>query len=442
MDRAVAFFAGEVSVEGAYVWRYSADLRLREGEGRAEATQGWVQPPGTPSVGGAYLRAWQRTGSKRCLEAARQAAHVLARTQLLSGGWDYRIETDPKRRGEWAYRVDVDSEGERFNTTTLDDNTSQAALSFLMEMDRELDFKDEAIHAAAMYGLDALLAAQYPNGAWPQRFSAPPDAERFPVKRASYPETWSRTWEKRDYRGDYTFNDNTIADTIRVMLAAAEIYGDDRYLQSAKRAGDFILLAQMPDPQPAWAQQYDAEMHPVWARKFEPPAISGSESQGILLVLIDLYRGTKDRKYLEPIPRALAYLRTCIMPDGRLARFYELETNKPLFFTREYELTYKRDSVPDHYSFSTLPRLDTIESRYHGARDGIPKLESPTWVERSPRRIADVQRVLDGMDDRGAWVRAGKLRTVEGVDQIIDSGDFVQNLDTLSRHLEVHAPKR
>ena len=38
----------------------------------------------------------------------------------------------------------------------------------------------------------------------------------------------------------------------------------------AERAGDFILAAQMPEPQPAWAQQYDAAMHPAWARKFEP----------------------------------------------------------------------------------------------------------------------------------------------------------------------------
>ena len=50
-------------------------------------------------------------------------------------------------------------------------------------------------------------------------------------------------------------------------------------LAAAKRGGDFLLLAQMPEPQPAWCQQYHPDMHPVWARKFEPPAIACSESE-------------------------------------------------------------------------------------------------------------------------------------------------------------------
>jgi len=58
-------------------------------------------------------------------------------------------------------------------------------------------------------------------------------------------------------------NDNLAADMIATMLDACEIYNNERYLASALRAGDFLLLAQMPDPQLAWAQQYDPNMHPV-----------------------------------------------------------------------------------------------------------------------------------------------------------------------------------
>ena len=56
-----------------------------------------------------------------------------------------------------------------------------------------------------------------------------------------------------------------------------------------------------------------------------------------------IYRVTGDKKYLEPIPRALAYLKKSRLPDGRLARYYELKTNRPLYMTRdgdEYSLTY------------------------------------------------------------------------------------------------------
>ena len=56
-------------------------------------------------------------------------------------------------------------------------------------------------------------------------------------------------------------------DVIEMLFFAADVYGDDRYRAAALRAADFLLLAQMPEPQPAWAQQYDENMHPCWARQ-------------------------------------------------------------------------------------------------------------------------------------------------------------------------------
>ena len=57
MRRAADFFRSQVSTEGGYLWRYSEDLSLREGEGTATDTMIWVQPPGTPSVGMVFLTA-------------------------------------------------------------------------------------------------------------------------------------------------------------------------------------------------------------------------------------------------------------------------------------------------------------------------------------------------------------------------------------------------
>ena len=48
----------------------------------------------------------------------------------------------------------------------------------------------------------------------------------------------------------------------------------------------------MPDPQPAWAQQYNADMQPVWSRQFEPTAISGRESQAAMWALLKLTAAT------------------------------------------------------------------------------------------------------------------------------------------------------
>ncbi len=442
LKKAVDFFQDEVSYEGGYLWRYSEDLQRREGEGKASATTVWVQPPGTPSVGMALLEAYDATGDKHYLEAARRTGMCLVRGQLRSGGWNYRIEFDPRPRRRYAYRVEPVREGKSLrNTTTLDDNTTQAALRMLMRLDHAFDFQDDKIHDAAEYALAKLLEAQYPNGAWPQRFDGPPDPKQFPVVKARYPESWSRDHPRTDYRAFYTFNDNAIHDMIGVMFEAWRTYEDNRYRASAEQAGNFILLAQMPDPQPGWAQQYDADMQPAWARKFEPPAITGGESHGVVRALFRLYRETGDKKYLAPIPRAIAYYRSSVLPDGQLARFYELKTNRPLYFTKDYQLTYSDADMPTHYAFKVGNWTDSAEREYQRLGETAPdelQREGRRWpAKASPKLISQVESVLSALDDRGRWISNDRLRYQDdnGRCKIIDCATFARNVRTLSTYL-------
>lgn len=443
LRQACKFFSEEVATEGGYLWRYSADLKTREGEGRADEHTVWVQPPGTPTVGFAFLDAYKATGDDYYLDLAKRAGHCLVRGQLRSGGWDYRIVFDEKGRTRYAYRVDEPIEGKsQRNTSTLDDNTTQAALRLLMALDETLDQSDKAIHEAAMTGLETLLKVQYPIGAWPQRFVEPPDPDKYPVRKASYPESWSRTFPKIDYKNFYTFNDNAMPDVIDVMFQAAELYGDERYSEAAGRAGNFMIMAQMPDPQPGWAQQYDPEMHPAWARKFEPPSITGGESQGVMRTLMQVYRHTGDRKYLAPIPRALAYYRKSLRSDGRLARFYELKTNRPLYFTKDYQLTYSDADMPTHYAFIVGSALDSIEREY----ERVSKLSADELLPkpRRGRRKASssmekqVRNVIAKLDSRGRWVENGRLKyhgDEDPTEQVIDCRTFVSNIRALASYL-------
>jgi hypothetical protein len=442
LKKAVAFFRDKVSVEGTYVWRYSDDLTLCEGETKATRTTAWVQSPGTPAVGEALLAAYERTKETFLLDAAVAAAHGLVKGQLASGGWDYRIEFDPEARKRYAYRVDGDPAGKPRNVTTLDDDNTQSALRFLMHVDRVLEQKDAKIHEAVKFAQSGLLAAQYPNGAWPQRFSGPPKAEDHPVLKASYPESWPREWPNVNYAGYYTLNDNAQATTISTLFEAGEIYGDKRLSDAARRGGDFLILAQMPDPQPAWAQQYNAQMHPAWARKFEPPSVTGGESQGAIRILMDVYRQTGDRKYLEPIPRALDYLAKSALPSGRMARFYELKTNRPLYFTRQYELVYTDDDLPTHYAFVTSNNIPKLRRDFEKLRDTDPaKLRpaaKPAEYELTDELSQAARRAIDALDERGAWPEDGRLRDADPenrVKRIITTQTFIRNLDTLSRFL-------
>ena len=393
-------------------------------------------------MGEAFLLAYERTGDKYYLDAALETARALVKGQLVSGGWDYRIEFEANDRKKYAYRADGAAEPKARNTSTLDDDTTQAAVRFLMHVDRVLGYKDQPIHEAVTFALASLLRAQYPNGAWPQRFTGPPNPSDFPVLNASYPDTWPWTFPAVNYSSYYTLNDDTLADCIATMFEAAEIYGDSRYAEAAERGGDFLILAQMPEPQPAWCQQYNAQMQPAWARKFEPPSVTGGESQGAISILMEVYRQTGDKKYLEPIPRALAYLKKSELKGGKMARFYELQTNRPLYFTKQYELVYTADDLPTHYGFITSSKVDRLRSDYEKLVATDPaKLKpskKPPKYELSSSLTKAAQVAIAGLDTRGAWVEDGKLNDADPdgkVKRIISTQTFIKNIDTLSRFI-------
>lgn len=444
LRRAVIFFTQKVASHGGYVYRYSADLAKREGEGKTGPDTVWVQPPGTPAIGTAYLDAYERTGDACLLDAAKAAGECLIQGQLRSGAWNASIEFAPEDRKKYAYRVDPPPKKRAFNWSTFDDDKSQSAIRFLSRLDKALDFRDARVHEAITFALDAVLNAQFPNGAWPQGFQEFPDPAKYPVLRAGYPDAWPRKYPGGDYWVYYTFNDNAVADTIDTLLLAAEVYREPRYREAAVRAGEFMLLAQMPDPQPAWAQQYDFAMHPVWARKFEPPAISGSESQGILRSLMRLYVETGDRKFLEPVPRAIAYLRRSALADGRLARFYELQTNQPLYFTRQYELTYDDSDVPTHYGFKVDNGLDKLAQQYERLSqftgEQLAAIHQPTkeQLRVTPKLEAQVRETIAALDERGAWVEDGRLRyhgKADDTRRVIESTTFIKHIGLLSQYL-------
>jgi len=446
MVKATHYFRTHVATNGGYLWKYKTDFTIREGEGTASSTTIWVQPPGTPSVGMAFLEAYEATSDTLFLNSAVDAARALEWGQLASGGWDYRINFDPEQSKRWHYRRDVENgdtdTDNRRNRSTLDDNNTQSALQLLMRVDKALNYNDPKIHRATTYGLSTLLKTQYPNGAWPQRFDDYPDPDKFPVKKARYPDTWSRTFPDTRYYTHYTFNDNTNADVIETLLEAYEIYKEEKYLQAAKRGGDFMILAQMPEPQPAWAQQYNLDMEPAWARKFEPASITGGETFGIMRSLLDLYLETGENRFLEPIPKALAWAKRSRLSDGRLARFYELKTNTPLYFTKDYTLTYDDSDMPTHYAFKVSGnRIEGIERTYNRIiNDGREKILSER--NRAPQPDPEqIQEIIQALDEQGRWVENDSLRNPENrreriETEILSCRTFNRNLTLLARYVK------
>lgn len=433
MKKAATHFRTKVAVHGGYVYYVSPDLKRRLGEGVATATQVWVQPPGTPTVGTAYLAAYEATGDRWYLDAAAETARCLGYGQLKSGGWTNSIDFDPRGADTAAYR---NGRGKGKANSTLDDDITQSALTLLMRVDQALEFKDAEIHEAARFGLDSLLAAQFANGGFPQVWTGP--SEDRPVVKARFPEyDWRTEGRVKAYWTQYTLNDGLAGTVAKTLMTAEDVYGDAKAAAALRRLGEFLVRAQLPEPQPGWAQQYDVEMRPIWARKFEPPAVSGLESQDAIETLLTVARHTGDKRFLNPIPAALAWLRRSALPDGRLARFYELKTNRPLYMTAKYELTYDDSEVPSHYGWKVASHADRLAKELEAVRTGIAKSTARTTT--SGRRAADL---LQALDEEGRWIDRYDGKPLVGQpkfrsgDEYLSSETFSRNLTDLARFLQ------
>lgn len=438
LHQALTFFRSRVAVHGGYVYYVSLDLQKRLGEGVASAEQIWVQPPGTPAVGMAYLTAYQATGESAFLDAAREAGTALIHGQLRSGGWTNAVDFDPQ--GSQAAQYRNGKGGGKRNFSTLDDDISQAAMRFLMRLDQTEKFGNEPVHGAVTVALEALLRAQFANGGFPQGWTdAVPEA---PVEAARYPDyDWKTEGRIKNYWDMYTLNDGLAGTVAATLVEASGIYGDKRYVAALRKLGDFLLLAQMPEPQPAWAQQYNRDMQPIWARKFEPPAIAGRESQDVLWTLLRIASQVRDARYLQPLPKAMAYLKRSRLPDGRLSRYYELRSNKPLYMSRQgdaYSLTYDDSRLPDHYGWKWVSELDGIEEAYRSVMDrkGLPR--KTTETSELALRSAKILATLDG---EGRWVSSFAGERLVGQPEFrpgetyLSSALFNENVEVLSEYL-------
>lgn len=436
-QRATHYFRDQLAVRGGYVYYYDLALQRRWGEGPATPDQIWVQPPGTPTVGMAYLRMFHATRDDRYLAAATDAAEALIYGQLKSGGWTNSIDFNPTGRVA-LYR---NGRGKGKNYSSLDDGQSSSAIQLLVRVDGAHQFQHAAVHEAAQYALRALLNAQFPNGAFPQVWKGP--VAPHGTMPASYPDYDWRTEERvKNYWDMYTLNDNVCGYVAETLIDAQRIYQDDRYDAALRRLGDFLLLAQMPNPQPAWAQQYNYQMKPIWARKFEPPAIAADESQEVIETLIRIRQMTGDPKYLEPIPRALSYLQRSLLADGRLSRFYELQSNRPLYMFRHgdvYELTYDDSRLPGHYGWKIESRIDQLRHKYQKAKAGTFETMGESMPEVQLER--EVAQVVEALDDQGRWVDTSTGQPLVGQPkfphgfQYLASETFSRNLSLLADYL-------
>ena len=263
-----------------------------------------VRSPGTPAAGLLLLAGERITGRSVYLTTARRAGDLLLAAQLASGGWFSEMPVEGARLSPWFRWVAV--------RTTLDDDVTPGAIRFLLALWQRTG--DERYRQAAERGLDLLLRAQLPSGAWPHVWR---------------PE-WLRTL--RASREDHpSLNDGLTPVIIETLVEAAAVLPRPELLAAARRGGDWLMAVQLPAPRAGWAQQYDEGGRPAAMRRFEPPALATWESRHAVDALDALARGTGDRYWCLAARAAARWLRDAAQSPGCWARFLALEDGEPLY---------------------------------------------------------------------------------------------------------------
>jgi hypothetical protein len=419
LEKSIHYFHS-INIHGGYVYNYTLDMSEKWGEGRTDDHTIEVQPPGTPTVGLSFLRAFRVTKNEKYLNATRDAAYALIRGQNDLGGWGHKIYFN----------------GNKSRHVSFDDDQTQTAIEFLMELDQ--DINDDSLTIALEKALTMMTVAQLKNGGWPHQ----------------YPEQGS-------YHDYATFNDEGINDCIRIMIKAYENYGKEEYYQSIRKVGRFLMMSQLPPPQPGWAQQYNEYLQPAWARAFEPPAVCPQVTINVLNDLMNLYEFLGRSQYLEPIPDAFRWLDDIRLPNGKWARFVELGTNKSLYYDRgrirvdsTEELSIERRTGYG-YESNLSPVLEATRARFKNILKNIKEKTPPSELAPSQTEIKNrlnvlgpmVKKIIQDMDDVGRWITKNDQykKIVPGVrwsgeyakNDRISSAVFNRNVNTLCEYLEL-----
>ena len=282
--------------------------------------------------------------------------------------------------------------------------------------DRHVKFQDQ-VQAHAMFLLGALhrltgddrylaavkkagefyLAAQNPNGSWSHHFDARDGVGKNAVGQPQGGE----------------LNDAAMNDAIEAMAYIFHLTGEAEYVRAIRRAGDWLVGAQ-GDPVPLWADQYDGEDNPAWARHFEPPAYGPRATQLACKGLREAYRFSGDVRYLESIRQAVRWVEANC-PEGRMWCYVEPGTGRPIASWKR-KVRYLDD--PEQLAFmKTVPTgrwylektpivrsLRRILEQAEAGVPGVPSLKEEDFLAQLPGLRGQAEHARDTQNEAGVWV--------------------------------------
>lgn len=276
----------------------------------------------------------QPAGTAIAADASGTTASIsdILKNQLSNGGWrkDYKQSS-----GEWA-------------KATIDNKATYSEIRRLAAEFKKTNNKTYS--NAAIKGINFLLNMQYSNGGWPQVYQA------------------------SGYHSHITYNDDAMISVMVLLDEVANRKGDFSFVSSdlAKKSKsavdkgvDCILKTQIVSKGvlTAWGQQHDRNtLAPAGARIYEVPSISAGESAKIVQFL---RTRPATSKITASIKAAEKWYKSVQITGIRVekknndvvvvsdpsnktpiwARFYEINTHKPIFVGRDGVVKYNLKDI-------------------------------------------------------------------------------------------------
>lgn len=340
----------------------------------------------TPYIAARFLYAYEILGDERFLDVALRTAEMLLAGQSPKGYWHayYRMTV----RG-----IQPDSSDTQVK---LQDSVQSHPLFFLAYVHR-LTGEERYLEAVKRAG-EFYLAAQNPNGSWSHHWDAPAGI--------------GKTATGKPQGGE--INDLCTNDAIDVMVFLYHLTGDARYLQAVKRAGEWLIQAQLKGATVGWAEQYDQENHPEWARDFEPPAWCATATQLACQALVEVYRLSGDERYLKPIRDCLAWLEQRF-GEGENFFYLDPKTGRPIaawrreiYFLDEPGALERLAKEPiGIWSISKVRTAAAVRRLLERAKPPAsvaPEVTPEEAAARLPALRAEAERALQTQNEAGVWV--------------------------------------
>ncbi|MEY4385954.1 MAG: hypothetical protein RLY20_1237 [Verrucomicrobiota bacterium] len=315
---------------------------------------------------------------------ARRITDIIVSFQTPAGGWGKNMDFSnhvresgesfaPDNSSRFVGTNDYELLGEQrwSYVGTIDNGATTTQLRFLAKVITA--GKPTATYEHAFErGVEYLLAAQNPNGGWPQ------------------------VWPLQGgYHDGITYNDGAMLNVLRLLQDVAAGGKEFSFTSHAlrKRAAasvtngmQCILATQVIEngQRAVWCQQHDAlTLLPTSARNYEMPSLCSGESAGILGFLMELPK--PDSNVVAAVRGAVAWFERTQIRDaafrkvaneGRMlvpapgsgplwARYYEVGTDKPIFGDRDKSIHDVVDDISrerrDGYAWFTDNPKDVLK---------------------------------------------------------------------------------